>query len=328
MLDTVDLSLALSKKATAQVIRQQQERLFELAEMTFERKIPVIVVFEGWDAAGKGTNIAKITERLDPRGFKVLPTRAPLPHELHKPWLWRFWMNIPRHGQIAIFDRSWYGRVLVERVAGLTAIPDWIRAYEEINAFERTLAADGTVFVKFFLHISKAEQLRRFITLTQTPEMAWQVTADDWEQHRRYDEYVAAVNDMLVNTSTAVAPWEVVPATDKYYCRLRIFQTLIRRLENALQMAPSPEPNVEILELSASERGEDEKAKKAEKRMEKAAQKAAKKAQKTEARLALAGGQPKVGKVEKRKKKTKNQRANGDGLEIAVSMNGEEKIDA
>ena len=245
MLDTVDLSLTIPKRAAKEIGRIQQDRLFELAEEVYTRKIPVIIVFEGWDAAGKGTSISRLIEQLDPRGFKVLPTRAALPHEQRKPWLWRFWMNIPRHGQIAIYDRSWYGRVMVERVSSFCAIPDWIRAYEEINDFERTLAADGTVFVKFFLHISRAEQLRRFILLTQQPETAWQVTADDWEQHRRYDEYAAAVNDMLASTHRPPhAPWTVVPATDKNYLRYTVFQTVIRRLEEALGFEPMPEPDL------------------------------------------------------------------------------------
>ena len=277
MLESVDLSLALSKAAHKGILRAQQERLLELTELTFERKVPVIIVFEGWDASGKGTAIRKLTQRLDPRGFKVLPTRAPMPHERNKPWLWRFWMNIPRHGQIAIFDRSWYGRVMVERVEGLTAIPDWIRAYEEINAFERTLAADGTVFVKFFLHISKAEQLRRFVKLTQQTETAWQVTADDWEQHRRYDDYVRAVEDMLANTNVAgVAPWDVIPATNMEYCQYRIFHTVNRRLEEALGMEASPDVALDMVEHSMARAGEEKAARKAEKQAAKDAAKLAK----------------------------------------------------
>lgn len=251
MLDQVDLDLKLPKEIYRNIMRLQQDRLFELAELVYERKTPVMIVFEGWDAAGKGTTIRKLTEKLDPRGFKVLPTRAAQAHEQDKPWLWRFWMNIPRHGQIAIYDRSWYGRVLVERVEHLTAIPDWIRAYEEINAFERTLAADGAVFVKFFLHISKREQLRRFISLTQQTANAWQVTADDWDYHRRYDEYVVAVNDMLANTSTPIAPWDVVPATDRLYCRFHCFRTIIERMESALGVEPVKELTLDLSELDA-----------------------------------------------------------------------------
>ena len=166
MLDTIDLSFAISKQAFKPMRREMLQRIFELSEMVYERKRPVIIVFEGWDAAGKGTTIRTLTQQLDARGYKVLPTQAARTHEKQKPWLWRFWMNIPRYGQIAIFDRSWYGRVLVERVEGLTPMPEWIAAYEEINQFERTLADDGTIFIKFWLHISKEEQLRRFMELS------------------------------------------------------------------------------------------------------------------------------------------------------------------
>ena len=179
MLEETDLSLSLSKRAFKLAMHYQVQRMYELEHLAYTTQVPVIILFEGWDAAGKGTVISRLTERLDPRGFKVLPTQAPRTHEKQKPWLWRFWMQLPRRGQMAIFDRSWYGRVLVERVKGLTPIPDWIRAYEEINGFERTLADDDIVMVKFWLHISREEQLRRFIALTQDPDTAWQVTAED-----------------------------------------------------------------------------------------------------------------------------------------------------
>ncbi len=233
-LNEVDLTLALPDKAYKKVRKAQMARLLELEQIVYQREVPVILLFEGWDAAGKGTTIRRVTEKLDARGFKVLPTQAPRTHERQRPWLWRFWMNIPRHGQIAIFDRSWYGRVLIERVEGLTPIPEWIRSYEAINSFERTLAADGTIFVKCWLHISKAEQLRRFLLLAHKPETAWQVTAEDWAHHRKYDEYLAAVEDMLENTDTSVAPWSVIPATDPNYRTFAVFRTLIAQLEKAL----------------------------------------------------------------------------------------------
>mgnify|MGYP000978962907 CR=1 FL=1 len=297
MLEQTDLTLTLAKKAYHQIVPLQMERLLELERLVYERKTPVIMVFEGWDAAGKGTTIRKLTERLDPRGFKVLPTNAPRTHERQKPWLWRFWMQIPRHGQIAIFDRSWYGRVLVERVEGLTPVPEWIRAYEEINAFERTLAADHTVFIKCWLHISKAEQLRRFLYLSQQPELAWQVAAEDWEHHRNYDEYLAAVRDMITNTSTPVAPWTVVPATDANYRTYFVFRTLIERLEQALGVEPMTWPDVDQLDgqpADAKSQGKNKQPppakqaldkKKATKKLDKkkdkkTAQKAAKKAKK------------------------------------------------
>lgn len=261
MLDKVDLTLNLPKRAAKQALAAQMDRLYDLQRELFDRKIPVIILFEGWDAAGKGTAIRTLTERLDPRGFKVLSTQAPRTHEQQKPWLWRFWMEIPRRGQIAIFDRSWYGRVMIERVEGFTPIPDWIRAYEEINGFERTLADDGTVFCKFWLHIDKEEQLRRFIKLTQSAETAWQVTAEDWQRHRRYDEYEAALRDMLSSTSTPVAPWTVVPSTDLNYKTWYVFQTIIQRLEEALDVEPVDLPTYTALTQATATKKKGRKAK-------------------------------------------------------------------
>jgi polyphosphate kinase 2 (PPK2 family) len=267
----VDLTQRLSKKAYKQIRKDQLERLYELENECFDRGISVIIVFEGWDAAGKGTAIRTLTQRLDPRGFKVLATQAPRTYEKQKPWLWRFWMDIPRRGQMAIFDRSWYGRVLVERVEGLTPIPDWIRAYEEINAFEHTLADDGTVIVKFWLHIPKDEQLRRFVSLTQDPSTAWEVTAEDWENHRKHDEYEAAVEDMLSNTDTEYAPWDVVPSTHKHYKTYYIFSTIIARLEEALgyEITQWPAP-AELEKAIAKGKSKKDKVKKDKAKKDKA----------------------------------------------------------
>lgn len=289
MLEQADLTLTLAKKAYKQILPLQMARLLDLERLIYEQKRPVMIVFEGWDAAGKGTTIRALTEPLDPRGFKVLPTNAPRTHEQQKPWLWRFWMQIPRHGQIAIFDRSWYGRVLVERVEGLTPIPEWIRAYEEINAFERTLADDQTIFIKFWLHISKVEQLRRFLYLSQQPDLAWHVAAEDWEHHRKYDEYLAAVRDMLTNTNTSVAPWTVIPATDPNYRTYQVFRTLIERLEVGLGVEPMTWPDLAefgpesvVEKVKKKTKAKKEKVEKAEKaaKKDKKAQAAEKKARK------------------------------------------------
>ncbi len=270
MLESIDLSLALTKKAYKPVQKKQIEHIFDLAELIYERKRPVVVVFEGWDAAGKGTTIRALTAELDARGYKVLPTQAARTHEKQKPWLWRFWMNIPRYGQIAIFDRSWYGRVLIERVEGLTSVPEWIASYEEINDFERTLAADGTVFIKFWLHISREEQLRRFIELSSDPSTAWQVTAEDRDRHLKYDEYLAAVRDMLTNTDTAYAPWTIVPSTDRDYRLYYVFDTIIRRLEAALGLEATQWPTAKQLQAKGSTK-KKEKGGKEEKKKAKAA---------------------------------------------------------
>jgi polyphosphate kinase 2 (PPK2 family) len=264
-LSTYDPSRTVSKQAFKAVQRGMLERVAALSELIYEQKRAAVIVFEGWDAAGKGTTIRALTERLDARGYKVLATQAPRTHEKQKPWLWRFWMNIPRAGQIAIFDRSWYGRVLVERVRGLTPLPEWIAAYEEINQFERTLADDGTIFIKFWLHISRQEQLRRFIMLTQGPATAWQVTAEDWENHRRYDEYAAAVRDMLANTTTPYAPWAPVDATNREYRMYSICRMLIERLEGTLGVPSTAWPDIAELEAT----GEEDVPKKEKKAKEK-----------------------------------------------------------
>ena len=280
MLEQVDLSLALSKRAYRSLIKVQEARLFELEQEVFARKVPVIILFEGWDAAGKGTTIRELTKQLDPRGFKVLATQAARSHEQQKPWLWRFWMEIPRRGQLAIFDRSWYGRVLIERVEGLTPLPNWIRAYEEINDFERNLSDDGTVILKFWLHISKEEQLRRFIRLTQDPDTAWQVTAEDWERHRKYDEYLAAVRDMLTNTNTPYGRWTIVPSTHRHYKNCAVMRSIIHELERVMELEHSVWPA-----MDAAERSEEQPdvASKSEKRKETKKKRAKKPAKKTKA---------------------------------------------
>ncbi|MFO7632631.1 MAG: hypothetical protein R6W76_08840 [Caldilinea sp.] len=295
MLDTVNLSQTLKKKAYKPVRKALIEQIFDLSEIIYEQKRPVVIVFEGWDAAGKGTTIRQLTAPLDARGFKVLATQAPRTHEKRKPWLWRFWMNIPRHGQIAIFDRSWYGRVLVERVNGLTPMPQWIASYEEINNFERTLTDDGTIFIKLWLHISKDEQLRRFMLLASEPETAWQVTAEDWENHHKYDEFRAAVTDMLQKTSTPVAPWTVVPANDGDVRHYTVSAAIIARLENALGLPPTEWPSLN--ELSDDETKKDKKPGKKSK--EQKAQK--EKPANSETPAAQSDGKPKTTKKAKDK---------------------------
>jgi polyphosphate kinase 2 (PPK2 family) len=255
MIEEVDLTLSISKKASKLARRFQQRRRYDLERMAFDARLPSIILFEGWDAAGKGTAIRELTQRLDPRGFKTYAIQAPRTDELRMPWLWRFWMKIPRQGQMAIFDRSWYGRVTIERVEHLTPIPDWIRAYEEINEFERTLANDGCVFMKFWLHISRKEQLRRFLLLSKDRTTAWQVSAEDWDRHRKYDEYHAAVVDMVENTNTSYGPWTVVPSTDKYYRIYHIFKVIIDTLESALGAERTGWPTIEELETAAELKG-------------------------------------------------------------------------
>jgi polyphosphate kinase 2 (PPK2 family) len=246
MLEKVDLGVALPKNEYQALIPRLQRRLYDLEKACWDAKIPSMTVFEGWDAAGKGTSINLLTSRLDPRGFKLHPIQAARTFETHLPWLWRFWLKTPNYGEMAIFDRSWYGRVLVERVEGLTPVRDWRKGYRDIVGFERTLADDGYVIIKFFLHISKKEQRRRFKKLEKDPLKSWHVQPEDWEHHRKYNEYVLAIEEMLERTDTEWGPWTIVEATDRRWARAKIFQTIIRRLEEALVERGSDLPEPEL----------------------------------------------------------------------------------
>ena len=234
MLEKVDLTKSLPKEEYKAVFEPLQLQLGALQRQAYEAGIPVVVVFEGWEAAGKGTCINRLVQRLDPRGFKVHPISAPNDEERLRPSLWRFATRAPRRGQIAIFDRSWYGRVLVERIAKLVPKRDWQRAYEEILQFERQLADDGAVIVKFWLHISKKEQGKRFRKIAKDPALAWKIGKAERREHKRYPEYEGAVEDMLAKTSTAHAPWTIVEATDGRYARVKVLETLTDAVQRAL----------------------------------------------------------------------------------------------
>ena len=243
MLEKIDLGKKAKKKEYNRLMPVLREQLYAYQKACWEARIPVLIVFEGWDAAGKGTSIQTLTARLDPRGFKLYPVRAARTFEKNRPWLWRFWMKIPGRGEWAIFDRSWYGRVLVERVEKLLPESGWRRAYRDIVDFERTLADDGYLIVKFFLHIGREEQRRRFESLTQDPLNAWHVVPEDWERHRQYDAWLLAYEEMLERTDSEWGPWTLVEATDMRYTRLKIFQTLIAALEECLVEADAlPDP--------------------------------------------------------------------------------------
>ncbi len=195
----------------------------------------LILVFEGVDAAGKGGAIRRVTGALDARQYVTVPIAAPTEEERVHPYLWRFWRNVPARGDIAIFDRSWYGRVLVERVEELSPPNAWMRAYEEINDFEERLVQNGALVVKFWLQISKAEQLRRFNAREKTSFKRFKITPDDWRNRKKWDAYEAAVCDMVDRTSTEIAPWTLVEAEDKSYARIKILKTIVDRLQRALK---------------------------------------------------------------------------------------------
>jgi polyphosphate kinase 2 (PPK2 family) len=231
MLENLNLKHKLSREEYKRVLPGLQRRLYDLERVCWQRGVSSAIVFEGWDASGKGGAISALTERLDPRGFRLHPINPPRTSEQSRPWLWRFWLKIPGSGEMAIFDRSWYFRVLDERVERTVPEKVWRGAYRDIVEFERMLAADGTVMVKFFLHISKKEQKERFQCMEEDPLEAWRVTKADWDRHKKYSKYLAAVEEMLELTESDFAPWTIVEATSKSYARRKIFETLIAALE-------------------------------------------------------------------------------------------------
>ncbi|MGE5224589.1 MAG: polyphosphate kinase 2 family protein, partial [Omnitrophica WOR_2 bacterium] len=236
MLEKIDLNKKIEKSEYKSLMPDLRERLYSYQKATWDAGIPVVILFEGWDAAGKGTSIQAVTEHLDPRGFKLYPIRAARTHEKKHPWLWRFWTKLPARGEFAIFDRSWYGRVLVERVEELIPETEWRRAYRDILDFERTIADDGCLIIKFFLHISKQEQKRRFETLIKDPLTAWHVTAEDWDHHRLYDDWLLAYEEMLERTDSEWGPWTIVEATDRRHTILKIYRTILSSIEERLRL--------------------------------------------------------------------------------------------
>lgn len=238
MLENVNLSRKLEREAYEKVLPALQRRLYDLEKECWDRNIPSLVVIEGWDAAGKGSAISTLTQRLDPRGFKLYPIVPPRTYEMNRPWLYRFWLKVPNRGEMVIFDHSWYGRVLEERVEGLVPPKTWRQAYPDISEFERMLADDGTVIVKLFFHISKKEQAKRFRKIEQDPLESWHVTPEDWKRHKQYDQYVAAIEEMFERTESEYAPWTIIEATSKWYARNKFFETIIAALEARVAEAP------------------------------------------------------------------------------------------
>jgi AMP-polyphosphate phosphotransferase len=241
MLEIVDLSKSLSKKRYVRHLNKNQTQLRALGYQVYQQQRPVVIVFEGWDAAGKGGVIRRLTERLDPRGYRVHPIAAPAGDDAVKHYLFRFWRRLPIQGEIAIFDRSWYGRVLVERIEGFCTTEEWQRAYQEINDFERQLTDYGTILFKFWIHISKEEQLRRFQEREVEAHKQWKLTEEDWRNRDRWEQYKEAVEDMLIKTTTAAAPWTIIPANDKYFARVEVLKTVVKKLSAELHFDPSPE---------------------------------------------------------------------------------------
>ena len=215
-------------------LKKLQGELGELHNRLYRKRIPVIITYEGWDAAGKGGNIKRITEALDPRGYEVHPIASPEPHEKAKHYLWRFWTRLPKSGHIAIFDRTWYGRVMVERLEGFCSENDWRRAYNEINEFEKELKEWGAVIIKFWVQIDKDTQLERFEERQNTPEKQWKITDEDWRNREKWDDYEVAVDEMLQKTNTSFAPWHVLESVDKKYARIKALKIVIEEIQKAL----------------------------------------------------------------------------------------------
>ena len=237
ILDRVDLSVSLERKAYEEELDNLQKRLFRLEHELYAARVPAVILYEGWDAAGKGGNIRRLTRGLDPRGYEVVPVAAPSAEEKAHHYLWRFWRDVPKAGHITIFDRSWYGRVLVERVEGFCAEPEWRRAFREITEFERQLTDFGTVLVKFWVHIDREEQLRRFEVRQEDSHKSWKITDEDWRNRDKWDRYRVAVVDMLQRTSTTYAPWTILEANSKLYARIKALGTVADVLEHALEKA-------------------------------------------------------------------------------------------
>jgi polyphosphate kinase 2 (PPK2 family) len=234
MLEQLDLSLTVSKTKYAQQLPLLQANLYDLEHELFTRKIPVMIVFEGWAGSGKGSTLNVLAERLDPRGFRVVPISPPRTSETRYPWMHRFWLKLPARGQMVAFDTSWYRRVSIDRLTKTVKRAEWEQAYEDIRDFEAMLAADGVVLLKFWLHISEAEQAKRLKKLRKDKLTEWQVTDEDWRQHKRYGKYLQIVEEMLARTDSAHAPWVIVEAHDRYFTRVKVFETLIRALEARL----------------------------------------------------------------------------------------------
>lgn len=234
-LSGIDLNKSLTKEEYKEKIDALQKKLEFLHSEIYRLRIPVILGFEGWDAGGKGGAIKRLTSHLDPRGYQVCPTAAPNDIEKKHHYLWRFWNRVPKAGHFAIFDRTWYGRVMVERIEGFCGEAEWKRAYQEINEMEAHMANSGAVVIKFWLQIDKEEQERRFKERMAIPEKQWKITDEDWRNREKWDQYELAVNELLVRTSTTYAPWVVVEGNDKYYARVKVLETVVQALEQKIR---------------------------------------------------------------------------------------------
>ena len=253
MLEKLDPTKRLAKKEYRERLPLLQARLLQLQQACWRAAIPSVLVFEGWDGAGKGNCIRKLTERLEPRGYRLFYlSDEPRTIERSLPWMWRFWLEVPNYGQITIFDRSWNRKAILDRSRGRLGELEWHRVFRDILDFERSLADDGYIFVKIFLHITRAERRKRYEAMEGDVATSWKITKRRWKHHRRYDEFLPLVEWMLERTETAWAPWRIIEATDLRWARICVLETVIRRLEEALASRGLPLP--EVIDSGSDER--------------------------------------------------------------------------
>lgn len=236
VLAKADLTLSYTKEEYKEKLKKLQDKLELLHGELYRRRIPVVLGFEGWDAGGKGGAIKRLTEKMDPRGYVVNPTASPNDIEKAHHYLWRFWRAMPKDGHIAIFDRTWYGRVMVERIEGFCTKREWQRAYKEMNDMEKDLAEAGAIVIKFWMQIDKDEQERRFKARQEDKEKQWKITEEDWRNREKWEQYEEAVNEMLLRTSTEYAPWVVVEGNNKYYARIKVLEAVVGAIEERVRL--------------------------------------------------------------------------------------------
>lgn len=230
----INMDKSLTDEEYGRKLEKYQSRLFALQNICYQRKIPVVIAYEGWDAGGKGGNIKRVANALDPRGYEVKPIAAPEPSEAARHYLWRFWTRLEKDGHFTIFDRTWYGRVMVEPIEGFTPKERTEMAYQEINEFEKQLTEWGAVVIKFWINIDKDEQYRRFKERENTPSKQWKITEEDWRNREKWDEYEKAVDRMVELTSTDFAPWTIIEGNDKKYARIKALKTICKSIEERL----------------------------------------------------------------------------------------------
>lgn len=234
ILDKVNLDVSLEREDYEKKLKSFQKKIRELEHELYRKRRSAIITYEGWDAAGKGGNIRRLVNSMDPRGYEVIPIAAPNDIEKKHHYLWRFWKKIPKAGHIGIFDRTWYGRVLVERVESFCTENEWKRAFEEINDFEKNFVNYGTIIIKFWIHISQEEQLVRFEAREIDPNKQWKITEEDWRNREKFDDYKKAIDEMLFRTNTKYAPWTIIEGNSKLYARIKVLKTVANVFEEKL----------------------------------------------------------------------------------------------